>query len=322
MSITTRPGQPRRIVISLGGLALGDGLDRQLNRIREIAPSLLKAIDANDEVIITHGNGPQVNMVQRAFGVAAPEDPTVPVMDLPECGAMTQSYIGYHLQQALGAELHKHGGCRHVATVITQIEVEPDDPSLVNPTKQIGPHLTKEQAEAQSAQHPGFRFIDDGRGFRRVVASPRPRRIVESESILNLLDNDFIVIAGGGGGIPVIRDSDDKGCYVGIPAVIEKDYAAGLLGDDCDADVLVFLTDVDNVCLGFGTADEKPLEDVTVPEVHAYLEAGEFGADTMDPKVRAAIRFCENRPDRVAIIGALRNAPQVVKGASGTRIHY
>ena len=322
MSITTRPGRPRRIVISLGGLALGDGLDRQLNRIREVAPRLLEAIDADDEVIITHGNGSQVIMVQRPFGVAAPDDPAVPVMDLPECGAMTQSYIGYHLQQALGAELHKHGGRRHVATIITQIEVEPDDPSLANPTKQIGPHLTKEQAEAQSAQHPGFRFIDDGRGFRRVVASPRPRRIVESESILNLLDNDFIVIAGGGGGIPVIRDSDDKGCYVGIPAVIEKDYAAELLGDDCDADVLVFLTDVDNVCLGYGTASEKPLGDVTVPEMHAYLDAGEFGSDTMDPKVRAALRFCENRPDRIAIIGALGNAPQVVKGVSGTRIHY
>lgn len=322
MPVTSKTDRPRRIVISLGGLALGDGLDCQRSRIREVAPLLLEAIDTNAEVIITHGNGSQVNMVQRAFGVAAPDDKDIPVIDLPECGAMTQSYIGYHLQQAIGAEMHKREKKWHVATVITQIEVEPDDPSLANPTKQIGPHLTKAQADAQSAQHPDFRFVDDGRGFRRVVASPRPRRIVESESILNLLDNDFIVIACGGGGIPVIRDSDDKGCYVGIPAVIEKDYAAELLGDDCNADELVFLTDVDNVCTGFGGEDERPLGDVTVPEIHALLDAGEFGKDTMAPKVRAALRFCENRPARVAIIGSLDNAPEVVRGISGTRIHY
>lgn len=323
MPISNRSERPIRMVISLGGLALGDDLANQLNRIREVAPILLKAIDINAEVIITHGNGHQIHMMQRAFAVASTEDSTIPVVDLPECGAMTQGYIGYHLQQAIGAEMHRTGKHWHVATVITQIEVEEDDPSLAHPAKPIGPHLTAAQVHALSEGNPGFAFIDDsGRGYRRVVASPRPRRIVESESILNLLDNDFVVIACGGGGIPVVRDPDDYGCYRGVPAVIEKDFAAALLADNCDADLLVFLTDVDAAYMGFGTENQKALHDVTVEQIHSYANAGEFGKDSMEPKVRAAIKFCEQRPDRVCCIGALEDASRVVRRESGTVIHY
>ncbi len=311
-----------RAVISLGGLALGDGLDRQLSRIREIAPFLVAAIGDGMEVIITHGNGYQIHMMQRAFAVASAVDETVPVIDLPECGAMTQGYIGYHLQQALHSEFAHVGSHRCVATVVTQIEVEPDDPSLARPAKLIGPHLTEEQVCALSLGSEGFTFENDGRGYRRVVASPRPRRIVESESILNLLDNDFVVVACGGGGIPVVRDTDDMGCYRGVPAVIEKDAAAALLAENCNADLLVFLTDVDAVYVGFGSERPRALGDVLVPEIHALADEGVFGRGTMEPKVRAALRFCELRPNRACHIGSLDDAPRVVRGETGTRIHY
>ena len=323
MPVTVRDDtKPRRIVISLGGLASQETLDHQIELIRELAPELVRAIDVNAEIILTHGNGPQIHMAQRAFAIASTEDAKVPPIDLPECGAMTQGYIGYQLQQSLGAEMHKTGRNWHVATVITQIEVDVDDPSFANPTKEIGPHLTKKQADSLTEQDPSFRFVKSGKGYRRVVASPRPRKIVESDSILNLLDNDFVVIACGGGGIPVVRDSDDLGCYVGVPAVIEKDAAAALLGDNCDADEFVFLTDVDGAAINWGKPDQQFLRDVRVPEIRAYADAGEFGSSSMEPKVRAALRFLEERPDRVCTIGNIANAAAVVRGEAGTRIHY
>jgi len=313
----------RRVVIALGGNALGDTPADQVARVRAAAPAILGVIDEDTEIIITHGNGPQVGMIQKAFAISSSKDEKVPVMDLPECGAMSQGYIGYHLQQGLGAEMHRTGKRWHVATVVTQIEVDADDPSFRDPTKPIGPFLTKEQAESQARQDPTFRFVEDsGRGYRRVVASPRPRRIVESDSILNLLDNEFIVVACGGGGIPVIRDTDNYGCYKGVPAVIDKDMAAALLGEDCDADELVLLTAVDRVAINFGTEDQRDLADLTVAQARAYADEGQFGKGSMEPKVRAAIRFCEGRPDRTAVIGSLERAPEAVRGTSGTRIHY
>jgi len=313
----------RRVVIALGGNALGDTPKEQIERVRAAAPALLGVIDEDTEIIITHGNGPQVGMIQKAFAISSSKDEKVPVMDLPECGAMSQGYIGYHLQQALGAEMHKTGKGWHVATVVTQIEVDADDPSFRSPTKPIGPFLTKEQAESQARQDPTFKFVEDsGRGYRRVVASPRPRRIVESDSILNLLDNEFIVVACGGGGIPVVRATDNFGCYRGVPAVIDKDMAGALLGEDCDADVLVLLTAVDRVAVNFGKKNQRDLSDLTVAQARAYADEGQFGKGSMEPKVRAAIRFCEGRPDRTAIIGSLERAPEAVRGTSGTRIHY
>ena len=315
--------KPKRVVIALGGNALGDTPTEQIERVRNAAPALLDVIEDNNEIIITHGNGPQVGMIQKALAISSTLDEKVPVMDLPECGAMSQGYIGYHLQQGIGAQMHRTGKRWHVATVVTQIEVDADDPSFQNPTKPIGPFLTKEQAESQAAQDPSFKFVEDsGRGYRRVVASPRPRRIVESESILNLLDNEFIVVACGGGGIPVIRDTDNYGCYKGVPAVIDKDMAGALLGEDCDADVLVLLTAVDHVAINWGKPDQTDLTDITVAQARRYADEGQFGKGSMEPKVRAAIRFCEGRPDRVAIIGSLDKAPEAVRGLSGTRIHY
>lgn len=316
-------GKNRRVVVALGGNALGDTPEEQLSRVRIAAPALLSMIDESTEIIITHGNGPQVGMIQRAFELSSSGEGDVPVVGLPECGAMSQGYIGYHLQQGLGAEMHRTGKRWHVATVVTQIEVDADDPSLLNPTKPIGAFLSEEEMRERAARNPEFRFVEDsGRGYRRVVASPRPRRIVESESILNLLDNDFIVIACGGGGIPVVRDTDDYGCYRGVPAVIDKDMAAALLGENCNADVLVLLTAVERVFLDYGHPGQRELSDMSVSDARRYADEGQFGEGSMEPKVRAAIRFCEGRPDRVAIIGSLERAPEAMRGESGTRIHY
>ena len=311
-----------RVVIALGGNALGNTPEEQIERVRNAAPILLRVIEQGNEIIITHGNGPQVGMIQKAFTYANQTDESIPTMDLPECGAMSQGYIGYHLQQAIGAAMHKSYKRWHVASVVTQIEVDPDDPAFQNPTKPIGAFLTKEQADAEKAAHPDMIFVEDsGRGYRRVVASPEPKKIVENESILNLLDNEFIVIACGGGGIPVVRDYSDKGAYKGQAAVIDKDMGGELLAEDCSADTIVLLTAVDHVAINFGKPDQKDLEDITTEEARQYLEQGQFGKGSMEPKVRAAVKFAESRPGRVCIIGSLDKAAEAMAGLSGTRIH-
>lgn len=315
--------KPNRVVIALGGNALGNTPEEQIERLRTAAPTLLRVIEQGNEIIITHGNGPQVGMIQNAFSAAHKEDPEkIAAMDLPECGAMSQGYIGYHLQQAIGAAMHKAYKRWHVATVVTQIEVDPDDPAFTTPTKPIGAFMTKEEADAALAKHPNWTmFEDSGRGYRRVVASPEPKKIVEYESILNLLDNEFIVIACGGGGIPVMRDYNDKGAYKGVAAVIDKDMGGELLAEDCHADMLVLLTAVDHVAINFGKENQKDLNDLSTQEARQYLEEGQFGKGSMEPKVRAAIKFAESRPGRTCIIGSLEKAAEAMAGLSGTRIH-
>ena len=313
---------PDRVVIALGGNALGNTPEEQIAKVRAAAPTLLKVIGMGNEIIITHGNGPQVGMIQNAFAAANGVDPKYPKIDLPECGAMSQGYIGYHLQQAIGVAMHKAYKRWHVATVVTQIEVDPDDPAFQNPTKPIGAFMTKEQADAELAEHPDWTVVEDsGRGYRRVVASPEPKKIVEASSILNLLDNEFIVIACGGGGVPVIRDYADKGAYKGVAAVIDKDMAGELLAEDCHADTLVLLTAVDRVAINFGKPDQVDLEEITAEQAREYADAGQFGKGSMEPKVRAAIKFVESRPGRTCIIGSLEKAAEAIAGLSGTRIH-
>ena len=313
-------GKPERIVVALGGNALGNTPEEQIERVNNAAHALLGLIEQGNEIIITHGNGPQVGMIQNAFA-AAHDAIGTPAMDLPECGAMSQGYIGYHLQQGIGREMHKRYKRWHVATVVTQIEVDPDDPSFQNPTKPIGPFYTEEQAKEIMAAEPDKVFVDDsGRGWRRVVASPEPKKIVEAPSILNLLDNEFIVIACGGG-IPVVRDYDDKGCYKGVAAVIDKDAGGELLAEDCQADVLFLLTAVEHVAINFGKPDQQELTDITADEAERLADEGQFGKGSMEPKVRAAIKFARSRKGRVCIIGALDKAAETMAGLSGTRIH-
>lgn len=312
-----------RVVIALGGNALGKTPEEQMTRLRAAAPTLLRVIEQGNEIIITHGNGPQIGMIESAFELAHKDNPQkIPDMDLPECGAMSQGYIGYQLQQAIGAAMHKAYKRWHVATVVTQIEVDPEDPAFEKPTKPIGAFLSHEEAMTENAKHPDWTFIEDsGRGWRRVVASPVPKKIVESESILNLLDNEFIVIACGGGGIPVVRDYSDKGAYKGVAAVIDKDMGGELLAEDCHADRLVLLTAVDHVAINFGKPNQQDLVDISVDEAKRYLEEGQFGKGSMEPKVRAAVKFAGSRPGRTCIIGSLEKAAEAMAGLSGTRIH-
>ena len=259
-------------------------------------------------------------MIQNAFA-AAHDAIGTPSMDLPECGAMSQGYIGYHLQQGIGREMHKRYKRWHAASVVTQIEVDPDDPAFANPTMPIGPFYTEEQAKEIMAENPEMTFVEDsGRGWRRVVASPEPKKIVEADSILNLLDNEFIVIACGGGGIPVVRDYENKGCYKGVAAVIDKDMGGELLAEDCSADVLFLLTAVEHVAINFGKPDQQELEELTADEAEKLADEGQFGKGSMEPKVRAAIKFARSRKGRTCIIGALDKAAETMAGLSGTRI--
>ena len=268
-------GKPDRIVVALGGNALGNNPVEQIEAVSNTAHALLGLIEQGNEIIITHGNGPQVGMIQNAFA-AAHDAIGTPEMPLPECGAMSQGYIGYHLQQGIGREMHKRYKRWHAATVVTQIECDPDDPAFKNPTKPIG---------------------------------------------LNLLDNEFIVIACGGGGIPVVRDYENKGCYKGVPAVIDKDLGGELLAEDCDADVLFLLTAVEHVAINFGKPNQEELEDLTADEAERLADEGQFGKGSMEPKVRAAIKFARSRKGRTCIIGALDKAAETMAGLSGTRIH-
>ncbi|WP_291288798.1 carbamate kinase [Enorma sp.] len=312
---------PNRVVVALGGNALGDTPEEQIERANNTAKALIGLIEQGNEIIITHGNGPQVGMIQNAFA-AAHDAINTPAMDLPECGAMSQGYIGYHLQQAIGREMHRRYKRWHVATVVTQIECDPDDPAFQNPTKPIGPFYTEEQAKEIMAEDPSKIFVEDsGRGWRRVVASPEPKKIVEQPSILNLLDNEFIVIACGGGGIPVVRDYTDHGVYKGVPAVIDKDLGGELLAEDCKADVLFLLTAVEHVAINFGKPNQENLTDITADEAERLADEGQFGKGSMEPKVRAAIKFARSLPGRVCIIGALDKAAETMCGLSGTRIH-
>ena len=308
----------KRIVIALGGNALGNTLHEQMLAVKTTAKAIVDLIQEGCEVIVAHGNGPQVGMIQNAFA-AAHDAIGTPEMPLPECGAMSQGYIGYHLQQGIGREMHKRYKRWHAATVVTQIECDPDDPAFKNPTKPIGPFYTEEQAKEFMAEDPSKVFVEDsGRGWRRVVASPDPKKIVEADSILNLLDNEFIVIACGGGGIPVMRHGNH---LKGASAVIDKDFASERLAEDLHADYLIILTAVEKVAIHFGQADEQWLSEMTTDQARQYMAQNEFAPGSMLPKVQAAVKFAESRPGRTALITLLQKAKEGILGKTGTRIY-
>lgn len=308
-----------RIVIALGGNALGDTPQEQLRRIDEAAPSLIGLIKQGHEIIVSHGNGPQVGMIKLGLDTAADINSKIARFPLPECTALSQGYIGFHLQNGILRELRREGMPWHAATVVTQIEVDPNDPAFSNPTKPIGAFYTEEEAKAMMLLEPEAVFREDaGRGWRRCVASPKPVDIVEKDSILNLLDHEFIVIACGGGGIPVIRDAD--GDYEGVPAVIDKDFASALLAKLVNADYLFILTAVDRVCLNFGKPDQEELRELSVERARSLAKEGHFAAGSMLPKVEAAIDFASSAPGRRAVIASLEKAPLAMTGESGTII--
>lgn len=308
-----------RIVIALGGNALGDTPQEQIEMIRQAAPPLIGLIAQGHEIIVSHGNGPQVGMIQKAFATAHGENPASPEVELPECTAMSQGYIGYHLQNGLLEELRKQKMPWYVASVVTQMEVDPKDPAFQKPTKPIGGFVDEATAKELMTADPSVTYVEDsGRGWRRVVPSPKPVGIVEIDSILNLLDHEFIVIACGGGGIPVVKVGD--GDYEGVPAVIDKDFSSAKLAEAVGADHLFILTAVDRVAVNFGKPDQKDLASMTIAEAEEYIRQGQFAPGSMLPKVEAAIAFARANPKNTAVIASLERAPLAMEGKSGTAI--
>ena len=310
-----------RIVIALGGNALQSNpkdisAAAQMKTVNEIVPLLADLVAAGNEILFTHGNGPQVGQIVNAYELAATVKSRNPVMPFPECGAMSQGYIGFQLQQAMRNELARRGIDKPIATVITQTIVDRDDPAFRNPTKPVGSFYTLEQAKELERTMGYVIKQDSNRGYRRVVPSPKPKKIVEEPVILGMLNAGFLVIACGGGGIPVVQK--ENGDLESVPAVIDKDFGASKLAEVLDADVLMILTAVDNVAVNFGKPDQRNLEKLTIREAEEYIGQGQFAPGSMLPKVQAAVGFVSLKPEKKAIIASLHNALGAVKGTAGT----
>ena len=300
-----------KYVVSLGGNALGNNAEEQKQALIKVADAISDLVKDGHEVAIVHGNGPQVGMINLAFETSK-ETPNMP---FPECGAMSEGYIGYHIQNALYNSFKDKGINKTVSTIITQVLVDEKDPLFQNPSKPIGSFYSKEEAE-KIANDKGYVMKEDaGRGYRRVVPSPLPIDIVEKEAINTLLNNGQVVICAGGGGIPVIKKN---GRLEGVAAVIDKDYASSKLAELIDADCLVILTAVDYACLNYNTENEIVITDIDKETLNKYLEEGHFSKGSMYPKVQAAINFVDKK--KVAVIASLNNAKEAFKLKSGTII--
>lgn len=305
----------KKIVIALGGNAQGSTPAEQLELVRQTAKPIVDLIQEGNQVVIAHGNGPQVGMVNLGMSTAAEAGAIKSDMPFPECGAMSQGYIGYHLQNSIGNELAARGLAKDVATVITQVLVDEADPAFQKPTKPIGAFYDKAAAEKIAAEK-GYTMVEDaGRGYRQVVPSPKPIDVVEKNMIQSLIDTGHVVIAAGGGGIPVIRKD---GRLLGTPAVIDKDFASAKLAELIDADMLVILTAVDRVAINWGKPEQKALGEMSVAEAERYCGEGHFAPGSMLPKVQAAISFA--KAGGTAIIASLENAAAALRGESGTHI--
>ena len=302
-----------RYVVSLGGNALGNNAEEQKLLVSNVAKYIVKLMKDGHEVVIVHGNGPQVGMINNAFTEAK----GVPDMPFPECGAMSQGYIGFHLQNALQNELKSQGVHRNVATVVTQVVVDKKDPLFQNPSKPVGNFMSEEEAK-KVAKEKGWTVKEDaGRGYRRVVPSPLPIDIEEKEIISQLVKSGNVVICAGGGGIPVIKDRKK---LVGVAAVIDKDYASALVAELVEADYLVILTAIDNVCINYKQPDEIKLEKVPLYLMKDYLKGDYFAKGSMYPKVNACVKFLNKCPGKTAVIAALENAEKAFELESGTII--
>ena len=308
----------QKIVVALGGNALGKTLTEQYEAVKVTAKAIADLIEADCDVIITHGNGPQVAKIDSAMNALLLEDPTEEKTTLSMCVAMSQAYIGYDIQNALRKELTRRGLYKPVVTIITQVEVSNDDPAMKHPSKPIGKFMTQEQAERLKEQY-GYAIAEDaGRGWRRVVASPQPQYIIELDAIRASSEEGSVVICCGGGGIPVRRKGEFlKGCA----AVIDKDYCSALLAENLNADVLLILTAVEKVKVNFNTPDERDIDRMTVTEAEQYIAEGQFAAGSMLPKVGAAVQFVKGKPGRKAIITDLNKAIDAVNGKTGTVIY-
>lgn len=313
-------GNGKRVVIALGGNALQSKeqpatSEAQLEMVKKTCKHLADIKEMGYEIVIVHGNGPQVGRIVLASEAAKDLTPPMP---FDVCGAMSQGYIGYHIQQALGEELKKRGWDVPVVTLATQVVVEERDPCFKVPTKPIGPFYSKEEAEEISKES-GYTMIEDaGRGYRRVVASPIPVDIVEITAIRSLFEK-AVVVACGGGGIPVIRKNDES--LEGVAAVIDKDYAAELLAELIDADILLILTEVEKVSLNYNKTNQEKLDKITVESAEKYIQEGHFAKGSMLPKIRAAIKFANSGTDKKTIITSLDKGLTALSGKTGTIIN-
>ena len=309
----------KRIVVALGGNALGSNLPEQMAAVKQTARAIADLIEEGDEVVVAHGNGPQVGMIQKAMAELTRSDPEKYIpCPLSVCVAMSQGYIGYDLQNALREELLDRNIQKGVATVLTQVEVDPQDPAFLCPTKPIGAFMTEEEAKRMVDER-GYDVMEDaGRGWRRVVASPSPVSVIELDTIQALVESDHIVVACGGGGIPVFKTEGHH--LKGAAAVIDKDFASEVLAEALDADVLIILTAVEKVAVNFGKPDQKWLDHLTPAEARRYAAEGQFAPGSMLPKVEAAVKFAESKPGRRALITLLERAKAGIAGETGTSI--
>ncbi len=305
----------KKLVIALGGNALGNTPYEQLKLVQETAKPIVDLIEAGNQVVIAHGNGPQVGMINLAMSTAANAKAIKSDMPFPECGAMSQGYIGYHLQNSIQNELKARGLKKSVATVVTQVLVDETDPAFRHPSKPIGAFYSKEEADRIAAEK-GYTMVEDaGRGYRQVVPSPKPVDVVEKDMVNTLIDAGHVVITVGGGGIPVI---EKDGKLLGVPAVIDKDFASAKLAELVKADALVILTAVDRVSINWGKPNQESLESMTCEQAEQYCKEGHFAPGSMLPKVQAAMSFA--RTGGEAIIASLENAAAALRGESGTKI--
>ena len=309
----------RKIVVALGGNAiLSDSptAEAQKQALKDTAKQLVKLVKNGDELIITHGNGPQVgNLLLQNIAADSEKNPAFPLDSLV---AMTEGSIGFWLQNAMQNELTKAGIDKSVATVVTQVLVDKEDPAFKNPTKPIGPFYSEEEAKAEMEKSNDTFKEDAGRGWRKVVPSPKPKGIKEIEAIQTLIDNKQLVIAGGGGGIPVVETTD--GTLEGVEAVIDKDFASQTLAGLIDADLFIVLTGVDNVYVNFNQPDQKKLENVTVAELEEYIQQDQFAPGSMLPKVQATMAFVSEKPGSKAVITSLENLENLIESDAGTII--
>jgi carbamate kinase len=307
-----------KVVVALGGNALqADGMpataEAQLQVIKDTVIHLVDMIENGHQIIIVHGNGPQVGrlVIQNEYA-----SEVTPAMPFDVCGAMSQGLIGYHIQQALKDELRRRGINKSTASIITQVVVDKNDKGFTHPTKPIGPFYSEEEAK-KIREEKGYIMVEDaGRGYRRVVASPQPERIVEIDTVKTLVDAGQVIITAGGGGVPVIENNDKS--LQGVAAVIDKDLASEKLAEDLDAEALMILTAVDRVAINFGKSNQKDLATMSIKEAKEYMEQGQFAPGSMLPKVKAAIKFAESKPGRKCLIASLSKAKQALAGESGT----
>lgn len=307
----------KKILVALGGNALGNTPTEQKKAVKITASAIAGLVNEGYKIIVCHGNGPQVGMINLAMSAGAEVNDKVPYMPFAECGAMSQGYIGYHLQNALENEFIKEKIENPVVSLVSQVMVDAEDPAFSNPTKPIGDFYSEEEAKKLEEEH-GFVMKEDaGRGYRRVIASPKPVDIVEKRAITTLYNSGCVVVAAGGGGIPVIMENDE---YVGVDAVIDKDFSSAKLAELVDSDVLVILTAVEKVAINFGKENQEDLDYLTVEEAEKYIGEDQFAKGSMLPKIEAALEFVTSKNGRRAVITSLENAKEALSGKTGTWI--